>query len=59
MPSGSRIDALSSALTASKPSARVRDENRLCQTVHVHVGLVLAGLTRGDDGANAIFAHVR
>jgi hypothetical protein len=59
MPSGPRVDTLPSALAALELTARLWDDDRLSQRVHVHVGFVSAGLTRGDNSADAIFAHIR
>ena len=59
MPRGSRIDSLPSALTASKSAAYLWDEDYRGQSVHIHVGPMLAGLAGRDHGVNAVYAHVR
>jgi hypothetical protein len=59
MPSGPRIDPLSSALSASKRSAYLRNHNCFRQHVHVHVGFVAASLTGRDNGMDTVLAHIR
>jgi hypothetical protein len=45
MPRRSRIDLLTSAVSASEPSAGLRNDNCLGQYVHVHLGFVPTGPT--------------
>jgi hypothetical protein len=50
---GPRVDLLPSALAASESAAYLRDEDCRGQSVHIHVGLMLASLAGRDHGAQA------
>jgi hypothetical protein len=51
--------SFASALTASEPSACLRDRDRFRQCIHVHVCFMPARFARCDYGADPIRAHVR
>ena len=58
MPSGPGVDQLAAALAASEASGDLRHVHVFGHGVDAHVGLVVAGFACGDDGADAVGAHV-